>query len=185
MSVLASTMTKVRTTGARIVAEYENGQETRPIGGYVRAMATYGSLVTGLTVAGRSRGVRLPERVPYDDLALLTVATFRGSRLLAKSAVASPLRAPFTEFAGAGGPGEVKEEVTAEGHLHAVGELLTCPFCLAQWVATGLVFGYVTAPRATRLAAFTMTLVAGSDVLQFVYDAIQNGALQSADDAES
>ena len=108
MGVLTSTLTKVRTTGARIVAEYENGQEERPIGGYVRAMATYGSLVTGLTLAGRARGVRLPERVPYDDLALLTVATFRGSRLLAKSAVASPLRAPFTEFAGPGGPGEAR-----------------------------------------------------------------------------
>jgi hypothetical protein len=58
-----------------------------------------------------------------------------------------------------------------------VGELLTCPFCLAQWVGTGFVFGYVSAPRATRLAALTMTMVAGSDVLQFVYDAIQNGAL--------
>jgi hypothetical protein len=52
-------------------------------------------------------------------------------------------------------------------------------------VGTGFVFGYVTAPRATRLAALTMTMVAGSDVLQFVYDAIQNGAFSggSADDA--
>jgi hypothetical protein len=58
-----------------------------------------------------------------------------------------------------------------------VGELLTCPFCLAQWVGTGFVLGYVTAPKATRLAALTMTMVAGSDILQFVYDAIQNGGL--------
>jgi GNAT superfamily N-acetyltransferase len=169
MSVLASTLTKVRTTGARIVAEYENGQEERPIGGYVRAMATYGSLVTGLTVAGRARGVRLPERVPYDDLALLTVATFRGSRLLAKSAVASPLRAPFTEFAGPGGPGEVKEEVTAEGHLHAVGELLTCPFCLGQWIGTLLMAGYLADPRRTRWVAATLTAAAVSDALQLAY----------------
>ena len=173
MSVLASTMTKVRTTGARIVAEYENGQETRPIGGYVRAMATYGSLVTGLTVAGRSRGVRLPERVPYDDLALLTVATFRGSRLLAKSAVASPLRAPFTEFAGAGGPGEVKEEVTAEGHLHAVGELLTCPFCLGQWIGTGYVAGLTLAPRAARTWAALFSVTAVADLLQHLYGRVR------------
>ena len=33
----------------------------------------------------------------------------------------------------------------------------------------------VAAPKATRLAALTMTMVAGSDVLQFAYDAIQNG----------
>ena len=69
------------------------------------------------------------------------------------------------------------------GVKHAVGELLTCPFCLAQWVGTGFVFGYVTAPKATRLAALTMTMVAGSDVLQFVYDAIQNGGLAPAEDS--
>jgi hypothetical protein len=46
------------------------------------------------------------------------------------------------------------------------------------------VLGYVTAPRATRLAALTMTMVAGSDVLQFVYDAIQNGALAPGSDPE-
>jgi len=58
------------------------------------------------------------------------------------------------------------EEVREHGGVkHAVGELLTCPFCLAQWVGTAFVFGYATAPRATRLAALTMTTVAGSDVL--------------------
>lgn len=97
---------------------------------------------------------------------------------IAKDPVTSPLRAPFTVFRGPSGHAEVAEEVREHGGVkHAVGELLTCPFCLAQWVATGLVFGYATAPRATRLVALTMTLVAGSDVLQFVYDAVQNGAL--------
>src|ERR671921_339569 len=84
------------------------------------------------------------------------------------------MRAPFTSFRGASGEAEIAEEVREHGGVkHAVGELLTCPFCLAQWVATGFVLGYVTAPRATRLAALTMTLVAGSDVLQFAYDALQ------------
>ena len=75
------------------------------------------------------------------------------------------------------------EEVREHGGVkHAVGELLTCPFCLAQWVGTAFVFGYVTAPRATRLAALTMTTVAGADVLQFLYDGIQNGAFQGGSD---
>src|SRR5919112_1443499 len=92
-------------------------------------------------------------------------------------------RAPFTSFRGASGEAEIAEEVREHGGVkHAVGELLTCPFCLAQWVATGFVFGYATAPRATRLAALTMTLVAGSDVLQFAYDGIQNGALTPGDE---
>ena len=34
-----------------------------------------------------------------------------------------------------------------------------------------------------RLVALTMTLVAGSDVLQFLYDSIQNGALAPREDS--
>jgi hypothetical protein len=51
-------------------------------------------------------------------------------------------------------------------------------------VGTAFVFGYVSAPRATRLAALTMTTVAGADVLQFVYDSIQNGALDTGGDED-
>jgi hypothetical protein len=126
----------------------------------------------------RASGRELPERIPVGDAVLLTVATFRLARRIAKDPVTAPIRAPFTRFEGASGHAEVAEEVREHGGVkHAVGELVTCPFCLAQWVGTGFVFGYVTAPKATRLAALTMTMVAGSDVLQFAYDAIQNGGL--------
>jgi hypothetical protein len=114
---------------------------------------------------------------------LLTIATFRTARTIAKDPVASPLRAPFTVFRGTSGEAEVAEEVREHGGVkHAVGELVTCPFCLAQWVGTAFVVGYIAAPAATRLAALTMTSVAGADVLQFVYDAIQNGALDGGSD---
>jgi hypothetical protein len=141
-------------------------------------MGVYLGLVSAGAAAVRASGRELPDRIPPGDAVLLAVATFRLARRIAKDPVTAPLRAPFTAFQGPSGHAEVAEEVREHGGAkHAVGELLTCPFCLAQWVATGLVFGYVAAPRATRLAAFTMTMVAGSDVLQFVYDAIQNGAL--------
>jgi hypothetical protein len=161
--------------------EYTNG-EPRPLAGDLGAMGVYLGLVTAGIATVRRRGHRLPDRIPLGDLALLTVATFRLSRRIAKDPVTSPLRAPFTTFEGPSGHAEVAEEVREHGGVkHAVGELLTCPFCLAQWVATGLVLGYATAPRATRLAALTMTMVAGSDVLQFVYDGIQNGSLRPED----
>jgi hypothetical protein len=117
------------------------------------------------------------------DAVLLTVATFRTARTIAKDPVASPLRAPFTRYQGTSGEAEVAEEIREHGGVkHAVGELVTCPFCLAQWVGTAFVFGYIAAPRASRMAMLTMTAVAGADVLQFVYDAIQNGALESGTD---
>lgn len=164
--------------------EYANG-EARPLGGDLGAMGVYVGLVTAGAAVVRASGRELPERIPFGDAALLTIATFRLARRLAKDPVTAPLRAPFTAFQGPSGHAEVAEEVREHGGVkHAVGELLTCPFCLAQWVGTAFVFGYVSAPRATRLAALTMTTVAGSDVLQFVYDAIQNGALAPAGDGD-
>ncbi len=165
--------------------EYTQG-EPRPLGADLGAMGVYLGLVSAGAAAVRASGRDLPERIPPADAALLAVATFRLARRIAKDPVTSPLRAPFTTFQGPSGHAEVAEEVREHGGVkHAVGELLTCPFCLAQWVATALVFGYVTAPRATRLAALTMTLVAGSDVLQFLYDSIQNGALEPGGEGEA
>ena len=157
--------------------EYTDG-EARPLGADLGAMGLYVGLVSAAATAVRASRAELPDRIPFGDAALMTVATFRLARRIAKDPVTAPLRAPFVRFEGPSGHAEVAEEVREHGGVkHAVGELLTCPFCLAQWVGTGFVFGYVTAPRATRLAALTMTMVAGSDVLQFAYDAIQNGAL--------
>jgi hypothetical protein len=164
--------------------EYTQG-EPRPLAADLGAMGVYAGLVAAAATAIRVSGRKLPTRIPFGDAVLLTVGTFRLARRIAKDPVTSPLRAPFTSFQGPSGEAEICEEVREHGGIkHAVGELLTCPFCLAQWVGTGFVLGYVTAPRATRLAALTMTIVAGSDVLQFVYDAVQNGALQPGDDEE-
>jgi Protein of unknown function (DUF1360) len=157
--------------------EYSRGED-RPLGGLLGAMGVYGAVVTAAAAALKASGRDLPDRIPLGDAALLTIGTFRLSRRIAKDPITSPLRAPFTTLRGTSGEAELQEEVRAHGGVqHAIGELITCPFCLAQWVATGFVFGYATAPRATRLAALIMTMVAGSDVLQFAYDAIQNGAL--------
>jgi hypothetical protein len=157
--------------------EYTRG-EARPLGADLGAMTVYVSLVGAAATAIRVSGRTLPNRIPLGDAVLLTIGTFRLARRIAKDPVTAPLRAPFVTYQGTSGEAEVAEEVREHGGAkHAVGELLTCPFCMAQWVGTGFVLGYVTAPRATRLAALTMSMVAGSDVLQFVYDAIQNGAL--------
>ena len=53
---------------------------------------------------------------------------------------------------------------------------MTCPFCMAQWVATALAAGLVIAPRWTRLFASVFAMKAISDVAQFVYDRIQKSA---------
>jgi hypothetical protein len=165
--------------------EYAQGED-RPLGGLLGAMGVYSTVVAAGAAALRASGRELPDRIPPGDAVLLTIGTFRLARRIAKDPITSPIRAPFTAYRGTSGEAEVAEEVREHGGVkHAVGELITCPFCLAQWVATAFVFGYATAPRATRLAALTMTMVAGADVLQFVYDSIQSGALGSGGDRGS
>lgn len=149
------------------------GDDDRPLGGYLGAMSVYGALVMSLSAAVKARGADLPERARLSDIVLITIATHRLSRLIAKDPITSPLRAPFTRYAGQSGEAELSEEVVGTGVQHTVGELITCPFCLAQWVATGFGFGLVFAPRATRLAATILTAVAGADVMQFGYDIVQ------------
>lgn len=114
---------------------------------------------------------RLPDEVTPRDLALIGVASHKTSRAIAKDRVTTPLRAPFTEHEGGGGPGELEESPRGTGIRHTVGELLVCPFCLDQWVATGYAAGLVVAPRATRFVASVMATVAISDFLQVAYKA--------------
>jgi hypothetical protein len=120
----------------------------------------------------------VPERPATSDVVLISIATHKLSRLLAKDSVTSPLRAPFTRYAEPGGAAEVNEEVRDQGSTvrHAIGELVTCPFCLALWVATGLTGGLVLAPRLTRLAATALTATAASDFLQMAYSLAKEAA---------
>ena len=82
----------------------------------------------------------------------------------------------FTTFVEPSGEGEVHEEVRGTGVRHAVGELLSCPFCIAVWVATGLAFGMLLAPRATRVVTSVLCAAAGSDYLQLAYATLRRAA---------
>lgn len=174
MSDVAENLTdKVRETAHREAAEYAQGED-RPLAGYTATMGTYALTAAALVAASRLMGRRGPAAVPWADLALSSLATFKLSRLIARDPVTSPLRAPFTHYDGLTGPSELHEEPREDSTWrHAIGELLTCPFCVSQWVATGFVSGLVLAPRFTRLAASTFGVVAVSDFLQFAHAAIE------------
>jgi hypothetical protein len=70
------------------------------------------------------------------DLLLYALATEHLSRVITKDSLTSVLRSPFTRFKEPAGEGEVNEDAIGTGARHAVGELFTCPFCMAQGVAT-------------------------------------------------
>jgi hypothetical protein len=137
-------------------------------------MGLYGTVAAGAAGVARRLNRRPPERITAWDVLLFGVATHKLSRMLSKDSVTSPLRAPFTRYVEPSAPAELSEEVPEDSVVeHAVGELITCPFCLAQWVATGFSIGWIFAPRATKLIASTFSSVAVADFLQFGYAAAQ------------
>jgi hypothetical protein len=173
MGTLAQPLGNLREQAAEKVDQVQRTYgEDRPLRALAGLMAAYGGTVVGLTALAARRG-RLPDKLGAADLALYGVATFRLSRILAKDPITSPIRAPFTRLEGTTGPAELHEEVNGTGWRHAVGELLTCPFCLGQWVATGFVFGGMLAPRLTRAIAATFAVHAAADALQFAYAALE------------
>jgi hypothetical protein len=160
---------------AKVRSRYAGSAE-RPLGSFLALMSAYGGLVTTASLLLRSAGRGLPHRIGSRDLVLLAVATFKLSRVMAKDPVTSPLRAPFTKFKSQAGEAELDEEVVGKGPQKAIGELVTCPFCLDQWIATALTLGWLANPRLARLVASTLTVVTAADVLQFGYDALQSSA---------
>jgi hypothetical protein len=96
--------------------------------------------------------------------------------LLANDAVTSPLRAPFTELEEKQSPKSVDERPRGEGLRRSLGELLTCHFCVGQWVASFFTYGLVFAPAVTRLVASIFAVVALSDHLHQTYKALMKRA---------
>lgn len=155
-----------------IADRYAPGVE-RPLGGYLALMSVYAGATGGALIALRRAGKPLPERISPGDVVLIGVASHKISRTLTKDRVTSFLRAPFTRFQEPSGKGEVEEEPRGEGLQLAVGELLVCPYCVGQWVATGLTLGIVASPRLTRVLSTVFVANTLSDFLQAAYRAAE------------
>jgi hypothetical protein len=145
----------------------------RPLGSYTALTGTFlVGFVVSLWLGFRRRG-ELPDGYGVLDVAMLGVATHKVSRLITKDKVTAFARAPFTRYQAPGGPGELEEQPRGEGLRYAIGELLVCPYCVAQWVAGAFAAGMVGAPRLTRVLALLFTAHAISDFLQIAYKAAE------------
>lgn len=155
-------------------------QEAGPFAGHSpdrdRPLASYGILTAAfLGACGgfgewvRRSGRELPERPGAGDLALVTVATHKAARLIAKDRVSSVVRAPFTRYEDDETAGEVSESARGRGMRRAIGELLLCPYCLGLWISAAFTGGLIAAPRATRWVAGVLNVLFGADMLQIAY----------------
>lgn len=129
--------------------------EERPLPEYAALAGAFGSVLAAfLVLAGR----RLPERITLADTVRVGLASYKVGRLIAKDRVTTFVRAPVTEDPDA-------TEPKREGAARALGELVTCPYCIGLWVASGFAYSLVFFPRQTR---FVTTIFGGQAVADFL-----------------
>jgi hypothetical protein len=153
---------------------YDGEEESLP--SYATLMGLFNLIFAVFLLVARKTGRPIPERIEVRDIALLGVATHKLSLLLAQDAVTSPLRAPFTELQEKQSPKRVDENPRGKGLRRSLGELLTCQFCVGQWVASFFTYGLIFAPAVTRLVASIFAVVALSDYLHQSYKALMKRA---------
>ncbi|HEX2164963.1 MAG TPA: DUF1360 domain-containing protein [Thermoanaerobaculia bacterium] len=156
---------------------YAPPAERPPLLSYAATMGTFNALFAAALLVAKRSGRELPERVDPADVVMVGAAAHKLSRLLTKEKVTAPLRAPFTELEGKGGPAELEERSRGEGARRVIGELLTCPFCLSLWIVAGFSLGLLFAPRLTRFLAAAFTALGIADFLQLAYKAAEDKAL--------
>src|ERR671937_773222 len=139
---------------------------------YAAYAAITGVFAGGLGVAGalaRALGRNPACQTPL-DLVVLSAASFKGARTVARDEVTSFLRDPFVR--GRAHTGEDEEPVETGDWEQAIGELVTCSRCAGTWVAAGLAATQILAPRFGRLLTWSLAAAGINDFLQAGFAAL-------------
>ena len=137
--------------------------------------AIVGVFAGGLGVAGalaRALGRNPACQTPL-DLVVLSAASFKGARTVARDEVTSFLRDPFVR--GRAHTGDDEEPVETGDWEQAIGELVTCTRCAGTWVAAGLATTQILAPRFGRLLTWSLAAAGINDFLQAGFAALAEG----------
>jgi hypothetical protein len=133
--------------------------EERPLPEYAALTAAFGAVLGGFLIVARRR---LPDRIAFGDVVRIGLASYKIGRLVAKDEVTSWVRAPVTRDAEASEP-------KPQGVQRALGELVTCPYCVGVWAASGLSYALVLYPRQTRLVTTVFGAQAVADFLNAAF----------------
>ena len=138
---------------------------------YEAYAAITGVFVGGLGLAGIAARVfdRNPACQTPLDFVVLSAASFKAARTLARDEVTSFLREPFVE----GKAHEGGEDPLESGDFRqALGELVTCSRCGGTWAAAVLATTQILAPRFGRLLTWSLGAAALNDFLQAGFAAL-------------
>jgi hypothetical protein len=153
-----------------VVTERPTGQPP-----YEAYATIIGVFVGGLGFAGIA--ARMLDRNPACqtplDLVVLSAASFKAARTLARDEVTSFLRDPFVK----GDAHEGDEEPVESGdYRQAIGELVTCSRCGGTWAAAALATTQILAPRFGRLLTWSLAAAGANDFLQAGFAALTRKA---------
>jgi hypothetical protein len=127
-----------------------------PQGAYAAIMGTFAAGLGGAALLAKALG-REPRENGSLDLVVLSLATFKTARTIARDDVGSFIREPFVEG----------EDPVESGDLRqAIGELVTCSRCVGTWIAGGLTATQIIAPRFGRVLTWSLAAAGANDVLQ-------------------
>ena len=145
--------------------------ESPPYGAYAAIMGVFAG---GLAVAGGLARVldRNPACQTPLDLVVLSAASFKAARTLARDEVTSFIRQPFVR----GEAHEGGEEPVEGGYHQAIGELVTCSRCVGTWAAAGLATTQILSPRFGRLLTWSLAAAGANDFLQASFAALTSGS---------
>jgi Protein of unknown function (DUF1360) len=131
----------------------------RPYPEYAALTGAFAGTVGGFLILANRR---LPERIGFGDVVRIGLASFKIGRLVAKDEVTSWVRAPVTRD-------EEASEPKREGAARALGELVTCPYCVGVWTSAGLSCALVVLPRETRLVTTVFSAQAVADFVNAAF----------------
>jgi hypothetical protein len=151
-----------------VVTERPTGTGQPPYEAYATIT---GIFVGGLGLAGLA--ARALDRNPACqtplDLVVLSAASFKAARTLARDEVTSFLRDPFVK--GEAHVGD-EEPVESGDYRQAIGELVTCSRCGGTWAAAALATTQILAPRFGRLLTWSLAAAGANDFLQAGFAAL-------------
>jgi hypothetical protein len=141
-----------------------------PEGAYAAIVGTFAAGLAGAAVLANALG-REPRENGALDLLVLSLATFKTARTIARDDVASFIREPFVDG----------DEPVETGDLRqAIGELVTCSRCVGTWIAGGLTATQIVAPRFGRVLTWSLAAAGANDVLQAGFSALTGKSNQLA-----
>ena len=150
----------------------ERSRSSPPYEAYAAIMGVFAG---GLGVAGLAARIfdRNPACQSALDFVVLSAASFKAARTLARDEVTSFLREPFVQ----GKAHEGGEDPVESGDLRqAIGELVTCSRCGGTWAAAFLASLQILAPRSGRLLTWSLAAAGVNDFLQAGFAALTEKA---------